>query len=1318
MLKKFIQTTLLLVVLCTTATTYAQVSQAPDGIQFQALATDANGHPAAGRVIYVKNAIIAKTATGTIVYAETFKVTASPAGVFSIVLGKGTYASGVSSIANIDWSNGPFFLNLKVAVEPTIPTSSWNVNNEYVDMGTSQFWSVPYAMYAGNVKGLDTKLNIADTAAMLKPYFTAINLKANIESPTFTGTVSGITKAMVGLANVDNTADIDKPISTATQAALDLKANATDVTAALNLKANTSEVNTALALKANTTDVTTSLATKVDKVTGKELSTNDYTTAEKTKLAAITGTNTGDQDLSALATNMALALKANTADVNTALALKANTADVNTALALKELLANKSVNVTTDAASDTKYPSVKSVKTYVDAQVAGANIADADANTKGKIQLAGDLGGTSAAPTVPGLALKENLTNKSTDVTTDAASDTKYPSVKSVKTYVDAQVAGATIADADANTKGKIQLAGDLAGTSAAPTVPGLTLKAPLASPTFTGTVTTDIINTGALSATSVTAPTYASVPKALAYTGSTINWNPAQGLNAAITLTQNSTLSFTAAPPVGSYGTVVLTQDATGNRTITLPSINGVANKVLGSASTSTVALSTAANAKDILNFYFDGTICYWNIGQGYGTAAAAVSSTTNLASSVTGTLPIANGGTGATTAAAGLTNLGAAPIASPTFTGSVTAPVYASTPQALTAGSTISWNPALGLNASVTLNQNSTLSFSTTPVAGSYGTVVLTQDATGNRTITLPSINGVANKVLGSASTSTVALSTAANAKDILNFYFDGTTCYWNIGQGYGTAASSSITNLATGVTGTLPIANGGTGATTAAAGLTNLGAAPIASPTFTGTVTTGAINAGAITATSFTAPIYASTPQVLTDGSAITWNPALGLNASVTLGGNRTLSFSTTPIAGAYGTLVITQGTGGNFTITLPSTANKVLGSTSTTTIALSTAAGAKDILNFYYDGTNCFWNIGQGYGTAAASTATNLATGVTGTLTVANGGTGATTLTGYIKGTGTSSMTASATIPVADITGTLSVANGGTGTTNGSLTGTSSITITAGGSNQNISILPSGTGSVGIGTSSPNSLAILDASSTTKGFLPPRMTYAQKTAIVSPPQGLMIYCTNCGTNGEPEYFNGTSWVNMAGGAAASVPPSLGSTHEGGKIFYIFQPGDPGYVAGETHGLIAAPSDIPFNSYRIFNGCYGNLGTSAALGTGAANTTKLLACNDGVNAAKLVDALTDGGKSDWYLPSKDELNLLYLNKDLVGNFAGWSYWSSTECFGWVNGVYYGDFWVEANYQWFHDAKDTWFYGVAPGTQSFSPKGAQKDIRAIRSF
>ena len=1675
MLQKFIQSALLLVVLFTTVQSYAQVSQAPDGIQFQALATDANGHPAAGRVIYVKDAIIAKTATGTIVYSETFKVTASSAGIFSIVLGKGTYASGVSSIANIDWANGPFFLNLKIAVEPTVPTASWNVNNEYVDLGTSQFWSVPYALYAGSVKGLDTKLNIADTAAMLKPYFTAINLKANIESPTFTGTVSGITKAMVGLGNVDNTSDLNKPISTATQAALDLKANTADVTAALNLKANitdvnaalnlkanTADVNTALALKANTSDVTealnlkanaadviNSLATKVDKVTGKELSTNDYTTAEKTKLAAITGTNTGDQDLSALAVaadvNTALALKANTADVNTALALKANSADVNASLALKanaanvasslaakadvvnvnnaiaaintslntkadavavnnsiavinnslntkadvvalnnavatlngtlatkENNSNKSVNITNDAASDTKYPSVKSVKTYVDAQVAGANIADADANTKGKIQLAGDLAGTAAAPTVPGLALKENLTNKSTnvttdaasdtkypsvksvktyvdaqvagatiadadantkgkiqltgdlagtaaaptvpglvlkedltnksiDVTTDAASDTKYPSVKSVKTYVDAQVAGATIADADANTKGKIQLAGDLAGTAAAPTVPGLTLKAPLASPTFTGTVTTDIINTGALSATSVIAPTYASAPKALSYSGSTINWDPAQGLNAAITLTQNSTLSFTAAPPVGSYGTVVLTQDATGNRTITLPSINGVANKVLGSASTSTVALSTAANAKDILNFYFDGSSCYWNIGQGYGTAATPVSTTTNLASSVTGTLPIANGGTGATTAAAGLTNLGAAPIASPTFTGSVTAPIYASTPQALTAGSTISWNPALGLNASVTLNQNSTLSFSTTPVVGSYGTVVLTQDATGNRTITLPTINGVANKVLGSASTSTVALSTAANAKDILNFYFDGTTCYWNIGQGYGTAASSSITNLATGVTGTLPVANGGTGATTLTGIVKGSGTsaltAAVAGTDYQApiTLTTTGTGAATLSGTTLTIPTYSLPIANITNLGGVKVGSNLNVDASgvltaninagtltgTTLASNVVNSSLTSVGTLTSGTIslttdIVTSGTLKAGAITYPNTAGtngQVLTSNgagnaswiSPTTVSVGTISSTSNangatitsgVLNLtpadetnggiVTNGTQIFaglktFNDGINYikvssspnldqsnttsnaGAGGTSQWQSFTAGVTGilssvewrmntplipsaaapvTIKIYNGEGNSGTLLATVNGSTPSDLihvyvlfdlsssnikvisgqlyTIQLTTPTVQkgflslstsnayangrasndpnwdymfktnvratstdsylplsggaLTGNLSTSgtltagtvtypnahgtNGqvltstGSGTLTwttstadaGTLTGTTLNSTVTGSSLTSVGTLNSATvnGKVIIGASSAASAsAVLEVSSTTQGFLPPRMTYAQKTAIVSPPQGLMIYCTNCGTNGEPEYFNGTSWVNMVGGTAASVPITLGSTHEGGKVFYIFQQGDPGYVEGETHGLIAAPSDIPSNTYRIFPSCYANYGTSTALGTGAANTTKILACTaDNENAAKLVDALTYGGYSDWYLPSKDELNLLYLNRISAGNnFADNQYWSSSE-------VSFGMY-THAWYQFFTD-----------GGQGPEGKNYQKGVRAIRSF
>ena len=93
------------------------------------------------------------------------------------------------------------------------------------------------------------------------------------------------------------------------------------------------------------------------------------------------------------------------------------------------------------------------------------------------------------------------------------------------------------------------------------------------------------------------------------------------------------------------------------------------------------------------------------------------------------------------------------------------------------------------------------------------------------------------------------------------------------------------------------------------------------------------------------------------------------------------------------------------------------------------------------------------------------------------------------------------------------------------------------------------------------------------------------------------------------------------------------------------------------------------------------------------------KLLACNDQVNAAKLVDALTDGGYSDWYLPSKDELNKLYLNRNLVGNFIDVNYWSSSEWSPW-------------------NSTHAWYQSFSDGSQNGDDKNAQKGIRAIRTF
>ena len=93
-------------------------------------------------------------------------------------------------------------------------------------------------------------------------------------------------------------------------------------------------------------------------------------------------------------------------------------------------------------------------------------------------------------------------------------------------------------------------------------------------------------------------------------------------------------------------------------------------------------------------------------------------------------------------------------------------------------------------------------------------------------------------------------------------------------------------------------------------------------------------------------------------------------------------------------------------------------------------------------------------------------------------------------------------------------------------------------------------------------------------------------------------------------------------------------IGNYYGGGKIAYIFQPDDKGYVNGERHGLIAAETDLPGEDKYTWD---------------AAN--------------KACDELVKNDYDDWYLPSKEELNQLYLNRSAVGGFTSGVYWSSTE-------------------------------------------------------
>lgn len=329
------------------------------------------------------------------------------------------------------------------------------------------------------------------------------------------------------------------------------------------------------------------------------------------------------------------------------------------------------------------------------------------------------------------------------------------------------------------------------------------------------------------------------------------------------------------------------------------------------------------------------------------------------------------------------------------------------------------------------------------------------------------------------------------------------------------------------------------------------------------------------------------------------------------------------------------------------------------------------------------------------------------------------------------------------------------------------------------------------SVGINDdgSSPNSSAMLDVSSTTKGFLPPRMTEAQRNSISDPAAGLTVWCSNCGTSGELQVYNGTTWTNMIGGTASGGLPgaptigsavlgpelgqanvsftaptgnggttitsytatsspgdftgtlnqagsgtitvsgltggqaytftvtatnangtgpasaasnsvtiitseySIGQEFEGGKIFYIDNTG--------LHGLIAATTDqstgIPW-AY-VTNSPVPD-GTSNDIGTGSVNTDHIITQNSSQGtqyAASLARAYNGGGYSDWYLPSKDELDQMYLERASIGVFPGDHYWSSSEDGAWSTACL--------------------MYWTA-GVSSSVTKSTTSSVRAIRSF
>ena len=177
--------------------------------------------------------------------------------------------------------------------------------------------------------------------------------------------------------------------------------------------------------------------------------------------------------------------------------------------------------------------------------------------------------------------------------------------------------------------------------------------------------------------------------------------------------------------------------------------------------------------------------------------------------------------------------------------------------------------------------------------------------------------------------------------------------------------------------------------------------------------------------------------------------------------------------------------------------------------------------------------------------------------------------------------------------------------------------------------------------------------------------PRLTTTERDLISGLVEGLTIWNK---TNKQLEVYDGTYWVTMNGKLVSNL--NVGDSYGGGIVAYIFLPGDIGYVAGQTHGLIAAIVDQTTSAgVKWFPSTFYDL-TRTFLGQGLANTISIIAASGGSSltsyAAGLASSYNGGGFTDWYLPSKDELNKLYQNRAAIGNFATSgiaAYWSSSQ-------------------------------------------------------
>ena len=184
-------------------------------------------------------------------------------------------------------------------------------------------------------------------------------------------------------------------------------------------------------------------------------------------------------------------------------------------------------------------------------------------------------------------------------------------------------------------------------------------------------------------------------------------------------------------------------------------------------------------------------------------------------------------------------------------------------------------------------------------------------------------------------------------------------------------------------------------------------------------------------------------------------------------------------------------------------------------------------------------------------------------------------------------------------------------------------------------------------IGVAATSVDPSAQLEVKSTAKGFLPPRMSAAQRDAISSPAAGLVLWCIDCGAKGELQVHNGSEWTNMVGGATSNVlivptvHPIVGTyifngspqgpnsaTNDGTGTSYTYSYNGTG---GTSYGPSATPPSAQGNYAVIVtvapNGNYAGASSAATLFTIEAAQAINVAIGDTYQGGKVAYILQSG-------------------------------------------------------------------------------------------